>query len=314
MKNKFNDKKCAPGVKYEDGSCFSHNSLLEIAKEYNIKFPNKEKINVKLSKPELVEKINIIFKDNCTDQVCWKNQKLVKLINNEEIHNGTFVPEGPEGKYEWLSTTDINDVLEQYQNVHKDFLFLGAVPYDFEDLPSLGIATLNFKQLMLEGKTKIGLVINLDEHYKSGSHWVALYTDLLKNQIYYFDSVAKGPKKRIKKFVNKITKFLYEKNFKRKINITSIKKKLKIISKKKNKSYLINNDIDLKNLLNSNFDIKFNNIQHQFKNSECGVYSINFIIRLVNGESFNNIIKNITDDETMNKYRQAIFSRKIENT
>ena len=25
--------------------------------------------------------------------------------------------------------------------------------------------------------------------------------------------------------------------------------------------------------------------RHQFKNSECGVYSMNFIIRLLNGES-----------------------------
>ena len=26
------------------------------------------------------------------------------------------------------------------------------------------------------------------------------------------------------------------------------------------------------------FDIRYNKIQHQFKNTECGVYSINFII------------------------------------
>ena len=57
----------------------------------------------------------------------------------------------------------------------------------------------------------------------------------------------------------------------------------------------------------SNFDIKFNNIQHQFKNSECGVYSINFIIRLANGESFDSITQNITKDDQLNLCRQVYF-------
>ena len=48
--------------------------------------------------------------------------------------------------------------------------------------------------------------MNLDEHYKKGSHWVALYADLSKYQVYYFDSVGKKPRKRIKKFINKIIK------------------------------------------------------------------------------------------------------------
>ena len=40
--------------------------------------------------------------------------------------------------------------------------------------------------------------------------------------------------------------------------------------------------------------IKFNQTRHQFKNSECGVYSINFILRLLKGETFEFICDNIT--------------------
>ena len=98
-------------------------------------------------------------------------------------------------------------MLEQYQYIHKDFLFLGAVPYDFEDITMLGLKNINFKELENNNKTKLGLVINLDEHYKRGSHWVSLYCDLQKYQIYFFDSVGNQPPKRIKQFINKIIKY-----------------------------------------------------------------------------------------------------------
>lgn len=139
------------------------------------------------------------------------------------------------------------------------------------------------------------MVINLDVHTQGGSHWVALYTDLQKGQIYYFDSFAKKPSKRTKKFINKILKYLYKKNYNKDININSLIETIK--SSNENK--------DLKNL--KKFDIRYNNIQHQFNNSECGVYSINFIVRLVSGESFDEITQNITKDNEMNKCRTKYF-------
>ena len=285
---KYNDKKCAPGLKYTDGSCFTHASLIKIAKKYNEKY-NINEINLDLSKEKLVIELYNRLKDKCSEQRCWLNLALVQAINDEQILFGTFLPDGPEGKFEWLSTNDINSVLEQYHNVHDDFVFLGAVPYDFEDLAVLEINSLNFSELERLNKKKIGMVINLDEHYKSGSHWVALYINLEKNQIYYFDSVGKLPGRRIKKFINRIVKYLYKKKYNDKININNL---FKYFRKRKNSdnNNLIKDNKYLNNLLNDNFDIKYNNIQHQFKNSECGVYSINFIIRLISGENFNDII------------------------
>ena len=72
-----------------------------------------------------------------------------------------------------------------YVNKNKDFIFLGAVPIDFDSLDELGIKDLDLDDLVKKGKSKIGIVFNLDEHWKDGSHWVALYTDLKKNQIYF---------------------------------------------------------------------------------------------------------------------------------
>lgn len=293
--NTDKNKKCAPGKKYKDGSCFSHKSLKNIAMSLNSR--SSKKIDVNQDKPTLVKELEKKLQDKCNDQVCWLRLDFVKEMENEDILNNTFRPIGPAKKYDWLSTSHINNVVEQYQQTHKDFLFLGAVPHDFEDLGVLGISDLNFDSLEKEGKTKIGMVINLDNHDQNGSHWVALFTDLKKRQIYFFDSVGKKPSKRIRKYINKIAKYLYKKKYNIRLPINDILTKLRI-----------NQDNEhIQNIINGKFDIRYNDIQHQFENSECGVYSMNFIIRLVEGESFDSIIKNVTKDEEMNKFRKEYF-------
>lgn len=299
------DMKCAPSKKYSDGSCFTEDSLKKIASNYNKK--NSNKIDLNLPKAELVNELEKRLENKCSDQTCWLRLDIVKELDNEDILSNTFRPKGPSKKYEWLSTSHINEVIEQYQKIHNDFLFLGAVPLDFEDLPVLGISNLNFADLEKQGKTKIGLVINLDEHWKDGSHWVGLFTDLKANQIYYFDSLGKKPLKRTRKFVNKIAKYLYAKKYNEKLPINDILQKIKQINKTGGKMAKTDSNAHLKKLMDGNFDIRYNHIQHQFDNSECGVYSINFIIRLVSGESFDNVINNITKDEEMNANRKIYF-------
>ena len=302
------DMKCAPSKKYSDGSCFSIETLKIIAENYNKK--NKNKIIIDQSKDQLVKELESKLLDTCDEQTCWLRLDIVKELNNEDILTNTFRPKGPAKKYEWLSTTHINDVIEQYHTLNKDFLFLGAVPLDFEDLPILGIGDLNFNELEKQGKNKIGLVINLDEHLKDGSHWVALYTDLKKSQVYFFDSLGRKPLKRIRKYINKITKYLYNKKYNSNLPINDVIEKIKNVKGNKNDdsiNKLIKNNKYLSNLLGGGFDIRYNNIQHQFDNSECGVYSINFIIRLVSGESFDSVINDITKDEEMNSNRKVYF-------
>lgn len=290
------DMKCAPSKKYTNGSCFTLNSLQEIAKSFNKR--NKNKIDINLPKEQLVNTLETKLKDKCSDQTCWLRQDFIKAIENENIKediiDDTFRPPGPRAKYEWLSTNHINDVIDQYHKVYPDFLYLGTVPSDFEDLPILGISSIKFDELEKNNKHRIGLVINLDDHTQDGSHWVALFSDLKKNQIYYFDSVGKKPIKNIKRFINRVTKYLYKKKY------NSILPINELVRGGTNSPYI-------KKLENSNFDIRFNNIQHQFKNSECGVYSINFIIRLVSGETFDSVINDITKDDEMNANRKIYF-------
>lgn len=289
-------KKCAPSKKYEEGSCFTFEALIKIAKEYN-KY-NKDKIildDIKSKKELLTILKNKI--SNCGDnQLCWFKEKLFYNIDDDDILYNTFRPNGPIEKTKWLNTTNINKILYQYEYKYKDFIFLGAVPIDFEKINIHDIANINFDELIKNNKSKIGLVINLDEHWQSGSHWVAVYADIKNNQIYFFDSYATKPKKRIAKFMLKIALWCYYRNI---LNDT-------------------NNNYNIKNFfnyvkINDTIDIRYNNIRHQYKNSECGVYSVNFILRLLKGDSFDTIIKEKTNDDNINTCRNVYFSFQEKN-
>ena len=278
------DKKCAPGKKYENGSCFTVQNLLSMAILINKKYP-ENMIELKKDKKHLLKNITKVMKSrfNCDDQVCWLKTDLLDSLDNDDINFFTFRPDGPEKKTSWLSTTDINNVMLQYEKKYDDFKFFGAVPYDFEDLSFLEVSNVDFNKL---NKNRLGMVVNLDKHNMKGSHWVALYIDLEKEQIYFFDSFAKQPGELIKKFLGKVLKHMYKKKFN-----TNLKQ----------------SDLNEYNSNLDKFDVRYNKVRHQFKNSECGVYSMNFILRLLKGESFDDITNNITNDDEMNSCRKVYF-------
>ncbi len=278
--------KCAPGKKYTEGTCFTLDNLKIMAEEYNRN--HQDRINITDNKKQLLRELNKRFQKeyecNNDDQVCWVSSKLVKNIKDENIHY-TFRPKGPSKQYEWLSTRDIEGVMKQYEHNNKDFVFLGAMPSDFDELPIYGTTELDFSKLE-DNTPKIGAVINLDTHNQPGSHWVALYANLKKNTVYYFDSFAKRPQRRINMFIRRLLTHMYNKKNNTKFTVSEFMKKY-------------HNSKD--------YDVRYNKIQHQFKNSECGVYSMNFIIRLLSGETFDNIVNNITNDDEMNSCRNTYF-------
>jgi len=264
-------EECAINKNFESGSCFSIDELKQIANDYNTKYPN-DKIQLSNNKEELVNKLQEKLQKFCPNQTCWAT---LKFINNNDDLSLAFKPEGPPGQFEWLSTTEINDCMERFMKKYPSFLFVGAVPIDIQDLDQFGVKSLKYDKLIKKGKTQIGIIFNLDEHYKSGSHWVAFYIDFNKKSIYYSDSAGQPPEKRVKELV----KHIVEDYFHTKLSGGS-KINLPIDSYMNSKE---------PNILEQKYDIRFNTFRHQFGGSECGVYSINFITRLLRGETFDNI-------------------------
>mgnify|MGYP005645787331 CR=1 FL=1 len=292
------DNKCAPNKNYSEGSCFTLEDLKKMAISFN-KFVEKgeiksDKIEIKDEKKHLLYALTTRLEGICDNQICWLKQNFVKHMKDKDILKHSFRPNGPAGKFEWLSTNHINDVMEQYEKKYTDFKFLGAVPMDFNKLPFLGIKDLDFTKEYESGIKKIGIVFNLDEHWQSGSHWVSLYADLDKNIINYFDSYGERPESRVRDLVKKISKWCYNKEF---CNDTCSELDC-------SDSYM---KVNKKNKKENKINVDYNHSRHQYKNSECGVYSLNFILRQLNGESFDHITKNKTLDDPMNECRDTYF-------
>ena len=279
------NENCAPGVTSDSLSCIQLHLLVEMARAFNTDVSNNEKISLNNSletlnprkyKKHLLKEIGDRMGDKCTTQKCWTEQSFVKnmsKLNKKELTKYTFRPKGPAGKFEWLSTFNIDDVMRQYEKIHKDFKFLGTFPMDFDSLEYTGMKNMQFDKLYKGGKKKIGLVLNLDDHNQTGSHWVALYSDLGKSDVFYFDSYGSNPEPRVRKLMRRISRDL------KKINP------------------------------NANVTSDYNRTRHQYKNSECGVYSMNFIIRMLDGEGFQNICDSKVSDDEINKYRDVYFAK-----
>lgn len=282
------DMKCAPGLQYTAESCAKLTVLIEIAKAYNVSAQSSDKImlsqNHELLNPQkykqyLVNEITRRVGDKCTTQKCWSTQEFMKNMEAkayEEFTKYTFRPDSPEGRFEWLSTYNINDTIAQYEENFQGFKFFGAVPMDFADIPYFEVGHIDYAKYYKQGITQIGVIFNLDNHDQPGSHWTAMFTDFKNGNIFYFDSFAVKPERRVRALMRQQTKFL--------------------------KSLGKNTD---------SIRIDYNKVQHQHGNNACGVYSINFLVRMARGDDFDTLCNNPISDERMNKCRLVYFDRHI---
>lgn len=275
---------CAPGIEYTGNSCISIDLLEKMINAYNnhIQDKNNEILidkntkNMKQYNPTTYKKtlINLLdekLSNKCTNQLCWIGLSVFKHLNKQDyetLTKYTFKPDGPTN-HEWLSNIDIEKIFAQYENYYENFKFLGSVPRDFDDMPEYNFSNLNYDNYIKQGKTLLGLIINHDYHNMSGSHWVALFVDLLKGKIYYSDSVGRNPKKEVRYLIGQFEKYFKNKNIK--------------------------------------FETKINNYEQQQGDSECGVYSVNFILRLLDGETFDEILNYRMRDEEVQLCRKEYF-------
>jgi hypothetical protein len=173
----------------------------------------------------------------------------------------------------WLDSTNIEDVMRQYEQEDPTFDFIGPVPIDFDSMyKGFGrcivdeLCKLDLRQAAASGgKQKIGIVFNLDPHDEPGSHWVCAYVDIPGKTAYYFDSYGYKPPKEIERFLRRCKEQGCE-------------------------------------------NVYYNDIRHQRKGSECGMYCLFCIICLLHGSPFHEICKKIVDDDTMNAFRDILFA------
>ena len=227
---------------------------------------------------EIAGKLNV----NADDEATFITSLPISATEKLRLKNEYLRPIQPSSWKEdpdmWLDSNNIKDVMSQYEDDRSDFEFLGPFPIDFaapdpykdseKDKCLIGeMCSLDIPGLREKGKTKIGIIYNLDPHYKSGSHWVANYIDLTKNHCYYFDSYGMEAPGQIQKFMQWLT------------------------------------------LQDPKMKLAYNARRFQFKGSECGMYSMYFVIRMLMGEGFRHFCHRAPRDGVMLSLRGWLFSR-----
>lgn len=225
----------------------------------------------------MAQKLNV----NSKDEASFVNALPVDAKEKQRLKENYLRPTQPEAWKSdpdmWLDSLNIAAVMKQYEADRSDFDFLGPFPIDFaapdpyqknkQECLIEEICDLNLKEMKTKGKTKIGIIYNLDPHYKNGSHWVANFIDLTKNRAYYFDSYGMEAPSQIQKFMQWLT------------------------------------------LQEPSMKLAYNARRFQFKGSECGMYSMYFIIRMLMGEDFLHFCRRAPRDGTMLYLRNWLFSK-----
>jgi hypothetical protein len=179
---------------------------------------------------------------------------------------------------EWLSSDDIDAVEKGFRLLFPDYYYVGTVPIDF-DLKSetrqclvSALCSMRLPELYKQGKHRVGIVINTDTHDGPGQHWVAVFCDIRPElehpRFTYFDSYAHAPEKEIKQLMGR---------WKEQWDSTKIHAKP--------------------------MKLTYNKTRHQFKDSECGMYSLFFHYACLLGLPMETRIS----DDVINGFRGLLF-------
>lgn len=271
---------CSPLVKKKvvSNSCMTSEVILKIRDEYNKDHDKK----IVATKPALIWH-ELRMKLDTKDERKWVNE-IDDTKLRAQIKKQLFAPEHPpewlKNPNEWLTNYDIDKVMEQYEMENKDFKYLGTTPIDYDYIVDTTSQTcveddlckFNLKELMSQGKRRFASVFNLDKHDQSGSHWVSVFIDVNKRIIMFFDSASGSVPKKITEFINSVKEQGLKENI-----------VFKYISGKK---------------------------KHQYGGTECGVYSIHFIIQMLSqpDKAMHVFLHGKIPDKEVEKYRKRYFN------
>ena len=282
----FKELRCSPKEKgkMNSFSCYSNDSLYKLRDLWNQKNSDR-RIDTNDPK-EIHSQLTEYMKNVCNKESCWiKQPKMFGKVSRDIADS--FAPETPsewkKNPNEWLSSLDIINVMEQYERAYKCFKFIGPSPIDFDTKKSYGecvwndLCNFSLKNLIKQKKNKIGMIFNTDPHDKPGSHWISLFINIKKRIIYFFDSTGDKAPPEIKILVDRI--------------------------------------IEQGNSITPKINFKYDSsegVEHQYGNTECGIYSLFFIIHMLQDKTPESFYKThkLTDKDVQH-YRKIYFNESL---
>lgn len=260
-------------------TCYSLDNLVRMKNAWNKR--NPDNLIHSTTQSNLVADLTAKFADTCNNEQCWYKQ--FADVNELSGLDGLFAPTAPSSwktnPNEWLSSSDITAVMKQYTKIYKCFQFFGPAPIDFDKVISGScvedsLCNINIKHLMDAGKFKIGISLNTDPHNERGEHWISMFINIKKGIIFFFDSAGTKAPKQVMALADRIIK----------------------------QGLLLNPPIKFK------FDQNYPK-QHQYTTSECGMYSLYFIVSMLEDKISQQYLKtHIITDKYIQKLRKIYYN------
>ena len=283
LSKQFIKLKCSPKnkTKHTDYSCYSKDELHKMRDMWNARHPD-QKIQTNDDK-QIWQQLKEYYANICNKESCWVRQ-MTKNTKLEQELLASFAPEAPKewkkNPNEWLSSIDILAVMNQYEKKYNCFDFLGPSPIDYDTHKLHGecvweeLCHFDLSKQINKGRFKFGIIFNLDPHYEGGSHWVSLFVNVKNKTIFFFDSTGEQIPNQINKFVDTV----------------------------------IEQGKQLPTPINFKFDQNYP-VEHQYGNTECGIYSIFFIIHMLEDKITGHYLKtHILKDKYMEKFRKIYYN------
>lgn len=274
---KFKNLNCTPKQSLEF-SCYSTKQLYKLKSNWNKKNPTKK---IKSNNPKFIwDKLQKNNSKKCNTEKCWLSQEFMYNSITEDLRKTTFAPSAPESwktdPNVWLNSTDIINLMKQYESKFKYFKFIGPSPIDFEQKKHFGncvwndLCNFSLKDLIKQGKSIIGIIWNTDPHDEPGEHWICMIINIKNKYMYFFDSNADNSPVEVKKFQNKV----------------------KLQGK----------------ALGIDFKIRKNKKRHQYENSQCGMYCLYIISSVVKNPDHSLEFKHRITDKHMKDLRKKFYN------
>ena len=288
--NSADSRICNPARHRKDGeTCLSLEALEKMKTVWNKTHPNRTirsitRKNSQTKRAILYKELRNSMKSyyDCQNEYCTlKKMPGLSKKDRETWSKKYFRPEKPDewntNEKTWLDSFNIEDVMNQYEDSYKDFEFIGPVPIDF-DAPSDNSKLLTFGKCIVDELCKL----DLEDAFKKGTKRLGIIFNLDKH-----DEPGSHWVCAFIDIPNKSAYYFDSYGLPPPPEISALLERCKAQGCE---------------------TILYNDIRHQRKDSECGMYCLYTIISLLRGKSFSTICMDIVDDDSMNAFRDVLFA------
>lgn len=220
-------------------------------------------------------------KTRCKTERCWVDRS--GLNNLQPYFRPTMPNTWISDPDQWLDSNNINAVMKQYEEVYPGFKFYGSNPIDFASPDPYNMNAVAKNKCLIDSMCKM----DLKQLKASGKTKLGF--------VYNLDPSNKGGSHWIASFTDIPAGRTYYFDSYGMRPPKQIARFMRFLT-----------------VHGLNMKLEYNAVRFQYGDTECGMYCLYFLIRMLEGDNFKEFCKRAPTDEDMLALRDWLFAKKTE--